>query len=61
MKKNYDLQKGEKTLKNLNQLLEDVGINFDVLEGNHDKKLIININEEILRAFKKKMQRWVDL
>ena len=54
MKKNYDLQKGEKTLKNLNQLLEDVGINFDVLEGNHDKKLIININEEILRAFKEK-------
>lgn len=48
------MQKGEKTLKSLNQLLEDIGINFDVLEGNYDKKLIININEEILRAFKEK-------
>lgn len=38
----------------MNQLLEGVGINFDVLEGNYDKKLIININEEILRVFKEK-------
>lgn len=52
LKRNYDLKKGQKTIKDLNQILKDFGVNFSVVEENTSKKLLIEVDEEKLKSVK---------
>lgn len=47
---NYSVQKGFRTIKDLNALLNQVGINFHV-ESGKNKKLMINVDEDLLKHF----------
>lgn len=47
---NYNVQKGFRTIKDLNALLNQVGINFHV-ESGKNKKLMIDVDEDLLKHF----------
>lgn len=56
LQRNYDLKKGQRTIRDLNQILKDFGVNFNVVEENISKKLLIEIDEEKLKSVKEKKE-----
>lgn len=46
---NYKPELGQSAIDNLNELLGDVGVYFDVRNGKHEKKLVIIVNEKKLK------------
>lgn len=54
LRNNYVEEKGQKTIDDLNNILLDAGVSFSVQVDKTGKKLIIDIDEEILRVFKEK-------
>lgn len=56
LQRNYDLKKGQRTIRDLNQRLKDFGVNFNVVEENISKKLLIEIDEEKLKSVKEKKE-----
>lgn len=47
---NYDPKKGQGAIDDLNRMLIDVGITFDVEVGDRGKRLVIDVNESKLRT-----------
>ena len=48
---NYSVQKGFRTIKDLNELLNQMGINFHVVSSEKTKKLMIDVDEDLLKHF----------
>lgn len=46
---NYKPELGQSAIDDLNELLGDVGVYFDVRNGKHEKKLVIIVNEKKLK------------
>lgn len=47
--RSYDPEKGQSTIDDLNRMLIDIGVIFDVEVGDRGKRLVIDINESRLR------------
>lgn len=57
LRNNYDESKGQKTIDDLNDILFGAGISFSVQADRTGKKLIVNIDEEMLKSVKEKNAR----
>lgn len=57
LRNNYDESKGQKTIDDLNSILSGAGVSFDVQADKTGKRLIIEIDEEILKSVKEKNAR----
>ena len=47
---NYDPKKGQGAIDDLNQMLIDIGVIFDVEVSDRSKRLVIDVNESKLRT-----------
>lgn len=48
--RSYSPEKGQSTIDDLNRMLIDLGITFDVEVSDHSKRLVIDVNEAKLRT-----------
>lgn len=57
LRNNYVEEKGQKTIDDLNSMLSGAGVSFNVQADKTGKRLIIEIDEEILKSVKEKNAR----
>lgn len=50
----YDVQKGFRTIKELNDTLEQIGVSFQIQELPKGKQLVINVDDEKIAKLKMK-------
>ncbi len=50
--RSYNSEKGQGTINDLNRLLKDVGVSFDVSKNNNGQKLMIYVDEEKVKNVK---------